>query len=235
MRTWHNAALLWNTYHACPLGVRLRVLIRFLTCPYERFLDVVPKMGRILDVGCGDGQLLFWLTHEPGTQRQGLGIDFDEEKIRHATNAAIPNTEFHCNDISSLPSESFHTVCISHVMYLIPLSLWPDLLVQCFRVLRKDGTLVIIEAVDQHSWKSRLTHVQELISVYVTRMTKGEVVTFWPIETYRSAIEEAGGHQVCVERADSWYLHPHVLFTAKKGTVHLRYDLVQHSVEPSRA
>jgi len=191
-------------------------VIRFLTCPFERFLEAVPKVGRVLDVGCGDGQLLMWLTRDPDSQRLGVGIDFDEQKILHATRAAIPDAEFCCHDITPLLSESFDAVCIAHVMYLIPLAQWPDLLEQCFRVLKKGGVLVIMEVVDDHSWKSRLAHLQELISVYVTRMTKGEVVTSWSAETHRSAIEKAGGSHVRVEPVDGGYLHPHVLFTACK-------------------
>jgi ubiquinone/menaquinone biosynthesis C-methylase UbiE len=216
MRTWSNIKLLWAMYLVCPLGVRMRVLIRFLTCPFELFLKMIPKAGRILDVGCGDGQLLFWLTREPGTERQALGIDFDEEKIHHAAQVGISQAEFRSLDVGHLPSESFDVVCIAHVMYLIPLNQWPCLLKECLRVLKKGGRLVIMESVSHLSWKSRLAHVQELISVRVTRMTKGEVVASWPSQTYRRAIEQSGGFQVCVERADKGYLHPHVLFTAYK-------------------
>lgn len=216
MRTWRNITLLWAAYSTCPFGVRVRVVFRFLTCPFEKFLEAVPKTGRVLDVGCGDGQLLMWLTRDPGSQRQALGIDFDEQKILHATRAAIPGAEFCCHDITPLPSESFDAVCIAHVMYLIPLDQWPGLLGQCFRVLKKGGVLVIMEVVDDHSWKSRLAHLQELISVYVTRMTKGEVVTSWSAETHRSAIEKSGGARVDVASVDRGYLHPHVVFTAYK-------------------
>ena len=216
MRTWRNIYLLWTTYHACPLGVRFRILIRFLTCPYERFLEAVPKTGRILDVGCGDGQLLFWLLTEPNTSRSALGIDHDEKKISNATLASNFHADLRSDDISTVPSDSMDAVCISHVLYLIPLDSWPKLLEHCFRTLKKGGTLVLMESVAGMSWKSNLSHLQEWISVYVTRMTKGEVVTSWPAETYRCAIEKAGGYQVCVERADGGYLHPHVLFTAHK-------------------
>jgi ubiquinone/menaquinone biosynthesis C-methylase UbiE len=216
MRTWRNVRLIWTTYLACPFGVRLRVLIRFLTCPFELFLKVVPKTGRVLDVGCGDGQLLFWLTHEHSARRQGLGIDFDTDKIHHARQMKECQASFHSHDIRRLTSESFDAVCISHVMYLIPLDLWPDLLKECFRVLKSGGRLVIMESVSQLSWKSWLAHAQELFSVYVTRMTKGEVVASWPAEKYRQAIEQSGGVQVVVERADKRHLHPHALFTACK-------------------
>jgi ubiquinone/menaquinone biosynthesis C-methylase UbiE len=198
--------------------VQLRVLIRFLTCPFEKFLEVLPKTGRILDVGCGDGQLLYWLTAEPGSLYQAVGIDFDQEKVSNARKVAIPQTEFLSHDTSSLSSECFDVVCISHVLYLIPLNLWGGLLKECFRVLKTGGKLVIMESVAKHSWKSHLSHVQELISVYVTRMTKGEMVASWPSETYRQMIEEAGECPVLVEKIDSGFLHPHVLFSTTKSS-----------------
>ncbi|MEK6640767.1 MAG: class I SAM-dependent methyltransferase [Nitrospirota bacterium] len=216
MRTVRNVYRLWTQYTLCPRSVQFRVLIRFLTCPFEKFLEVLPKTGRILDVGCGDGQLLFWLTEEPGSQHKAVGIDFDQDKINHARKVAIPRTEFFSHDIGLLSSATFDAVCISHVMYLIPINLWPGLLKECFRVLKAGGKLVIMESVAKHSWKSHLAHVQELISVYVTRMTKGEMVASWPVETYRQMIEEAGGCPVLVEKIDSGFLHPHVLFSTTK-------------------
>ena len=116
MRTLRNCYRLWTQYRPCPLSVQFRVLIRFLTCPFEKFFEVLPSTGRILDVGCGDGQLLFWLTQESGSQLQAVGIDFDQDKINHAKKIRVPRTEFLSHHIGLLSSETFDAVYISHVM-----------------------------------------------------------------------------------------------------------------------
>ena len=215
-RTVTNIYELWCQYVHVPLAVRMRVTIRFLTCPFGAFLQAFDKSAYILDVGCGDGQLLHWLIKEPGTQRMGVGIDIDADKIGHAKQANLPNVVFRQQDINDLPDSQFDGVCIAHVLYLIPVDQWSKLLSECVRVLKAGGTLVVMEVVDDGSWKSRLAHLQELISVYVTRMTQGEVVKTWPEGVYREEIERVFGGSITAMQADAGYLHPHVLFIARK-------------------
>jgi ubiquinone/menaquinone biosynthesis C-methylase UbiE len=215
-RTVTNIYELWRQYVHVPFAVRMRVTIRFLTCPFGAFLLAFHKSAYILDVGCGDGQLLHWLMKEPGTQRMGVGIDIDADKISHSKQANIADVVFRQQNIHDFPDSQFDGVCIAHVLYLIPRDQWSKLLSECFRVLKAGGTLAVMEVVDDGSWKSRLAHLQELISVYVTRMTQGEVVKTWKEKVYLEEIQKVFGGSVVAMRADDGYLHPHVLFVAKK-------------------
>lgn len=215
-RTFKNIYGLWCQYGQVPLAVRVRVTIRFATCPFRAFLLALDKSAHILDVGCGDGQLLHWLVKEPGIQRTGVGVDVDVDKIGHAKMANIPGVVFSQQEMSNFPDSHFDGVTIAHVLYLIPVHQWRKLLIQCARVLKPGGVLAVMEVVDDGSWKSRLAHLQELISVYVTRMTQGAVVKTWKEEVYLKEMQEVFGGSVVAMRADDGYLHPHVLFVARK-------------------
>lgn len=70
-RTCKNIYGIWCQYVQAPLMVRVRIVIRFLTCPFGAFLEAIPKDSHILDVGCGDGQLLHLLIRESGVHRTG--------------------------------------------------------------------------------------------------------------------------------------------------------------------
>lgn len=215
-RTCRNIYSLWCQYVQAPLTVRARVMVRFLTCPFGAFLKAIPKSAHILDVGCGDGQLLHLLISEKDTNRTGVGIDHDEDKIRHARKAGISGVVFGQQDIRHFPDAHFDAVCIAHVLYLIPVDQWRKLLSECARVLKSGGVLAVMEVVESNTWKSRLAQLQELISVYVTRMTKGKVVEIWAEWIYREQIEKSIGGPIDVLRVDQGYLHPHVMFVGTK-------------------
>ena len=66
---------LWRGYRHCRLGARLRILVRYASCPFESLLALFPPQGRILDVGCGDGLLLFLLnTDADSTALHGTAV-----------------------------------------------------------------------------------------------------------------------------------------------------------------
>jgi len=103
--------------------------------------------GRLLDVGCGGGQIALELARRhPGVHVTGL--DFSEDQIRRADRraGALANVEFVVGNALDLPfaDDSFETVisvaCIKH---------WPDRMLglrECRRVLKPGGRFVLVEA-----------------------------------------------------------------------------------------
>ena len=208
---------IWRAYQHCPLGAQFRVLVRYLTCPFHALLKGIPPTGHILDVGCGDGLLFFLLSRESqcGT-RECIGIDLAENKIANASCLQIGNAQFRQQDISQIASDSFHCVTIVDVLYLLPISQWSVFLSHSIRVLKKDGILIVKEVTDRPRWKYLFSYLQEVVSIHVTRMTKGHHPHFESIDTYRHSIEAAGGEVIRVERVDAMRPHAHVIFVARK-------------------
>ena len=58
----------------------------------------VPTEGTILDLGCGHGVLANYLALR-SPRRRVLGFDLSEHRIAIARSVALPNAEFHCQDL----------------------------------------------------------------------------------------------------------------------------------------
>ena len=55
---------------------------------YEVLHALIPKQGRVYDIGCGYGYFSMMMAYM-SPQRNILGLDFDEEKIKIAHHAII--------------------------------------------------------------------------------------------------------------------------------------------------
>lgn len=58
-----------------PLGARLHVLGRFLSCPFLRVVDALPPAGRVLDIGAGHGVFARLAAH--GDTRKVVAVEPD--------------------------------------------------------------------------------------------------------------------------------------------------------------
>ena len=107
-----------------------------------------PDGSRVLEVGCGVGaQTVILAEHSPEATIEAVDISLDS--LREARNAinrdGISGASFYQTDILSLPfaGESFDHVFVCFVLehFTRPL----DVLLELKRVLRKGGTLTVIE------------------------------------------------------------------------------------------
>jgi 2-polyprenyl-3-methyl-5-hydroxy-6-metoxy-1,4-benzoquinol methylase len=208
---------IWRAYHDCSITKRLHVLGRYVTCPYDLLLSLFPSAGQILDIGCGDGLLLFLLSNQSSSQgRTYLGIDVGEDRIADAKRARIPFAEFRLGGLSTLPADTFECVAIVDVLYLLPVKRWTEILQQAVRVLRKNGLLIVKEVTNKPRWKYWVAYLQEILAIKVIGMTKGDAPHLETIDVYRAHIEAVGAHVFRVERIDAWRPHAHVVFLAKR-------------------
>lgn len=208
---------IWQAYRQCPISARLRVFGRGVLCPYHALLGWFPSCGRILDVGCGDGLLLFLLSHH---SRSGaatyVGIDPAQDKIDNAAAALGGRVELKVGQVSVLPDESFDCVSIMDVLYLIPLKDWSALLSHAVRVLRPGGRLIVKEVINRPFWKSWIVYLEELVAIKLLSMTLGQSPHLESMETYRTAIAQVGVELVQVKMVDTGYPAAHCLFVARK-------------------
>ena len=98
---------------------------------FQLIEDIVPGGSRVLDLGCGTGDLLYFLKYEKGII--GYGIDYDEEKVVKCIEKGLT---VHYGDIEdglrNYPDDAFDYVILSSTLQVVQ---WPEpVLVNMVRV-----------------------------------------------------------------------------------------------------
>jgi 2-polyprenyl-3-methyl-5-hydroxy-6-metoxy-1,4-benzoquinol methylase len=121
-------------------------LLRFyrtrLTLDLGAILSYLPEKGRLLDVGCGAGNVS-WEVAKRRPDVSILGIDLDPELIRLAeTFHARPNLKYACLPLEQAPG---HYDCVSFVdvLHHVPHREKPALLAAARERLTPDGAVFI--------------------------------------------------------------------------------------------
>jgi 2-polyprenyl-3-methyl-5-hydroxy-6-metoxy-1,4-benzoquinol methylase len=132
----------YDEEHYNPVGWRLRI---------KREIRIISKIaqsnnknfGRVLSLGCGDGQLEIMLA--PFTE-EIIGIDLSPEAIKiaekSADEAGIKNVRFECASVNNVQwKEKFDTVLAIAFFHHIPDADLPDLIKQLHNCLQTGGFL----------------------------------------------------------------------------------------------
>lgn len=148
MQLWRMKGA-WNPLYA---GLYEAVVAAGMGPLYRRFVDQafeapLPRGTRLLDLGCGQGQVTRLLAQQhPGCT--ALGLDLSAEMIRRARKVrpALVNLSFRQGDALDLPladQSMDQVVCVASIKH------WPHRLAglqEVHRVLAPDGALTILEA-----------------------------------------------------------------------------------------
>ncbi len=198
-------------------GTRLHTRVRWRTCPFEDVADVVPRRGRILEVGCGHGLFATYLSLS-SPERTVVGTDVDGDKIRAAQRAAagLPNLSFAPAEPGELPTGPWDAVCIVDVLYLIDRAGERSLLRAAANSLAPGGVLVVKEMGSLPRWKFRWMAAQERLSVRILKITEGHELTFVPPQELATWMGDAGLGDVAHRPLHAGHVHPHHLLWATK-------------------
>lgn len=102
--------------------------------------------SKILDFGCGDGNTAQFINKNIKNYEY-CGIDISEKSIEQAKKRMIPDTLFFHYDGVKIPFEdsSFDVVFVACVFHHIDKTKHIDTLKEIYRVLKKDGKIIIFE------------------------------------------------------------------------------------------
>lgn len=146
---------------------------------YQFFNQVLPKEGRIYDLGCGNG-FLSWMLYWTGNNRQIIGVDYDEEKIitaahNYRVNAygeADKHPRFLQADLSQFHPEPCQAIVLCDVLhYLLPEE-QEQLLERCIAALVPNGLLIVRDGIVEMAQRHEKTKLTELLSTKLLRFNK---------------------------------------------------------------
>lgn len=127
---------------------RLSVLARVMAPTTDRLLDrFEPLSGlRVIDAGCGGGDVSFELAGRVGPSGRIIGFDLDETKLasarEEAGRRAVSHVEFHRGSVvEKWPAEEANLVYVRFVLTHLPV---PEaLLFRAMEALSPGGTIVV--------------------------------------------------------------------------------------------
>ena len=193
-----------------PLGTRLHVLGRFLTCPFLRVLEALPDQARVLDIGAGH-RIFAHLAVAKGAARV-VAVEPDRRKMlgeRPAADGVLPV----CGYIEAVDG-LFDVVSMLDVLYRLPLSEWDGLLSALLGRLRPGGLLLLKEIDPTHRVKGLINRLQERLAD-AAHLTLGDAFSYEAPAELRERLERLGFIGVAVEGLGRGYPHAHVLYTAR--------------------
>lgn len=140
---------------------------------YQVFHDLVPRQGKILDIGCGYG-FMSYMLHFTAPGRQVKGIDYDERKIETAQYcfSKTKDINFECADVVQYDFEKQDAIIIADMLHYLDSDSQQQLISKCISNLEEGGVLIIRDGDADKRDKHRRTEWTEIWSTRILRFNK---------------------------------------------------------------
>lgn len=136
-------------------------LIRVWDAPYQEIEKLVPKSGRIIDLGSGDGLLVNYLGIA-SSNRDILGIEMNKDRLKES-NKGLKNVKFKHGDILKVKMGKVDSIILIHVLHHLP-SYESQLMIleACRKNLNINGKLIIAEIIHKPFLKYLFTFITDV-------------------------------------------------------------------------
>ncbi len=115
---------------------------------HDMIVDLVDEGSRVLDVGCGSGELLCRLQVDKNVR--GLGLELDQHNVVNAVNCGVPIIQADVDKgLGALPDQSFDYVLLSMTLQVIQK---PDL---ALKEMLRVGNKCIVSFPNFAYWRAR--------------------------------------------------------------------------------
>jgi 1-acyl-sn-glycerol-3-phosphate acyltransferase len=132
---------------------------------YEGFHRLLPRKGRIYDLGCGYG-FASYMLHWAAEGREIRGVDYDESKteVAQALHLRDNSVSFEAADLRAYPLEPADGILLLDVLHYLMPDEQTQLLQKCTDALNPGGVLIVREGVTELVERQKGTALTELFS-----------------------------------------------------------------------
>lgn len=140
---------------------------------YKLYDSILPKSGKILDIGCGYGFMSYMLAMR-SENREILAIDYDSEKIEVAQNGfeKPDNLVFESGDVRTFEAPVSDAIIFSDVLHYLKPEEQKMVLEKSLIALKQGGILVIREGNEDEKEKHKNTRITEYFSTRLVGFNK---------------------------------------------------------------
>ncbi len=140
---------------------------------YTLFNQLVPKQGKVLDIGCGYGFMAYML-YFLGNKRTITGIDYDEEKIQTANHCFSKTTDinFENADVLSFTFEKYDAIILADILHYLQPGEQVQVMEKCIAQLNASGIVIIREGNKEDTAKHKKTELSEFFSTRLVQFNK---------------------------------------------------------------
>lgn len=140
---------------------------------YKLYDTLLPRYGKIVDIGCGYGFMSYMLAMR-SAEREILSVDYDSEKIEIARNgySKPANLTFENSDIRSFEIPPSDAIILSDVLHYLQPDEQKLALEKSLRSLNTDGVILIREGNADENKKHKKTRITEFFSTRLIGFNK---------------------------------------------------------------
>lgn len=185
--------------------MNIRDFLRSQVLPLSLINKFLPKSGKIIEIGCGEGVIAKHVAKEK--RREVIGIDKDEKRLPKDKNE---NLKFIVADIRRYDFPKAKGFILSDVLHHLPKRDQRDLLVKISSKLGKKGVLIIKEIDTSEFTRSKLSRVWDYI------LYPRDEINYWQYKDLKKYLEHLK-FKIKILRPNRFFPGSTTLFIAKNG------------------